>query len=370
MRALATSNHDATGPAAHRGGSSVYPKADLRAIVGADTQSIVHYEDNQIVDEHYLQEMKRVVGHANAAEVECDDARRRLKQLRSALEAALHKRASAGKMVADYKQRLEQLEVGMVELTRQIGQEEASRRDREAHQKQETLRAEAAAPLNKEQLEALRIAMERSESRVVALRQRHMDAHTFLKGLRSDMEFRRQAVKEAEGRKKELENARLQLAASEANNAFRDARSTKNDFELLQRRLTEQANEISAIRVEKQAMILHLIDGSRERTEQISSLRSRVAATLSDAAVQQSLKSTSSTSSQPGDVGNDRELLQQLIFANKQLRADSVNVLLNTAQEKEALEQYVGVLSERSGDLMNRVKDVKKVLTSTTGRKF
>ena len=181
-----------------------------------------------------------------------------------------------------------------------------------------------------------------------------MDAHNFLKGTSADLEYFRQSVKEAERRKQELDSARLQLAASEASSVYRDAQTSKDRFTVLQETLTRQSAEMSSIRVEKQAMIMHLLGGCKDRTDELSTVRGKVANALMQR-----------LGSDP-EVANELEMLKSLISTNKQLRADSVNVLLNTAQEKEALEQYVGVLSERSADLMNRVRDAKRSTTNVT----
>lgn len=330
-------------------------QSSLKDLLALDTVPVRQAEDRQIVEEHYLEELKRAMGQANKADSDCDDARRRVKQLRAILEAVTHKKHSTAAIVQDHKTRLEGMmgtvdanrhAIAAMDNKRQRANEERAAQEREKQaQIEKTLSGQGHDKNSAYSLDAIQYEVECEERRVMSLRQRHSDSHQLAKEVRADVELLTNRLRIAEKRRSELETARLQLTAIEANAGFRDASASYNEYQQLMAKVAQQQKDISATRVEAQSMVLHLIEGAKTRSEAILKERRRL--------IDQYKKRFGPL--QP----STEETLTDLLHLNSTRRSELVSLIVNSAAEKEALEQYIGVLSERCNNLLKQLQEAE-----------
>ena len=406
-------------PHRHRPNSAVL-NALLGDLIALDTVPIRQAEDRQIVEEHYLEEMRRAAAEADRADADCDDARHRIKQLKATLGGARHKRDSTAAIVSDYKSRLEGINKAVEEdrhaivaltdaKTSAARAAKAAESDR-ARLVRERLGAAAAAaasasgfgglasaadddsttadPSNSNtnatavglvgaSLEALRYEVECEERRVLALRTRHSDAHALAKAIGTDVAMLRSRLQATERRRAELETARLQLAAIEANNGYTDAAAAFAEHKTLAEKAEWQRKEIAATRVEGQSMALHLIDGAKTRAEAMNTERRRLIAQYKAKYGSSSADVASNSSPARDGISTNgggggalsvasEATLNDLIAVNSTRRAELISLIVSSSAEKEALEQYIGVLSEKCGNLLQQLRAAEERRQATS----
>ena len=409
-------------PHRHRPNSnSAALNALLGDLIALDTVPIRQAEDRQIVEEHYLEEMRRAAAEADRADADCDDARHRIKQLKATLGGARHKRDSTAAIVSDYKSRLEGINKAVEEdrhaivaltdaKTSAARAAKAAESDR-ARLVRERLGAAAAAvaasasgigglasaadddsiaadPSNSNttataaglvgaSLEALRYEVECEERRVLALRTRHSDAHALAKAISTDVAMLRSRLQATERRRAELETARLQLAAIEANNGYTDAAAAFAEHKTLAEKAEWQRKEIAATRVEGQSMALHLIDGAKTRAEAMNTERRRLIAQYKAKYGSSSADVASNSSPARDGISTNgggggalsvasEATLNDLIAVNSTRRAELISLIVSSSAEKEALEQYIGVLSEKCGNLLQQLRAAEERRQATS----
>lgn len=324
----------------------------LSELMALDTLAVRQAEDRQIVEEHYLAEMKRAVAQANKADADCDDARRRIKQLKNVLEAVKHKKNSTAAIVQDYKSRLEammatvqgnQSQISMLEERQSSS---AASEAKAVEQRKQQLAEHTSKGGKNTSLEDLRYEAECEERRVMNLRQRHIDSYQLARDVRADLEILQSTLHKLEGRRSELETVRLQLSAMEADEGYRDAALSFEEYGSLMEKIKWQQKELSATRIEGQSMVMHLIEGAKSRSAAIEKERKRL--------VDQYVAKNGALSH------GSEEALAELFRANKAHRSGLVSVIVNAAAEKEAMEQYIAVLSERCGSLLKQLREAEE----------
>jgi hypothetical protein len=190
--------------------------------------------------------------------------------------------------------------------------------------------------------QAARAELEIEETAVSQLRGRHGRSHAQLRASIADVQKLREAAQRLEQRQAYLQEQQLVLAAAQANPAHREALTRQQEYHVLLKQQQTQEEQIRTARLEQQALVLHLLDGFSERSEKLSELRRRMlrASMTQDSKSSPEIAAAASPSRTP-------EFASDLLRENEQRRADAMSTVANVAKERDALHQYISVLSQR-----------------------
>lgn len=191
----------------------------------------------------------------------------------------------------------------------------------------------------------LQLEVNAEEMSVTSLKQRHQDVYAQQKSLAAEVDRLREDVMKMELQRRHLQDEQLVLAAANANPAHREAVSIATKYSSLDAEISAKREELRQARLENSTLTSHLLSGWDQRSQAINALRKNL---LTQQSVQQH-----------EDSGKRVELCQShfasdLLKENIMRRADFAAVVLSCDQEKDALRQFINVLSNRVDDAMHR----------------
>ena len=290
--------------------------------VGVSSFNCSSITREQAVEFEALHSLQREAVIATKLEGDCDEVRRKSRQQFSLLEAVVHQKKKVEKEVHSLTQKLQSLSVEVETLTRQWPVVEPL-----------AIPEKAEKALSYQQVAVLERETENEERLLKQLRRKHAELYSRLRDADREAQQLSTTVREMEKRKSHLMSQSLHLAAMESNESYHEAVTVHSLHGEMVAKTKQQRDSIQSLRMEKQSMLGHLAEGAGQRTAAINRLR-RVA-----------LKSVLQ---RKGD--KTVELLEQLLCENSALRSQVVQLSLQTAQEREALQQLHGVLCERMVD--------------------
>ena len=320
------------------------------------TAAIREEEALQAAEAEMIETVGIAANDADRAQRDCDLVRSKSRQKRSALQLVQQKNAKIEKEIVDLQERIaahrKEMDAAEAASVANIAELNAS-----SQAKKMASSSSSARPSDKLMFEgqslidlhhivsSVRAEMDMEETSVAQVRRRHARSQTQLKAALADVQKLKEALQRLEQRQAHLQEQQLMLAAAQANPAHREAVSMQQEYQGLLKHLRAQEDEIRSERLEQQALVLHLLDGLGERTQKLSELRRRMLrAVMTQETEATGGQATSSSSSTPRATP---EFANELLRENEQRRADVVSTIANVAKERDALHQYISVLSQR-----------------------
>jgi hypothetical protein len=321
---------------------------DLR--LKLETSALHEEQALQAAEAEFMETIALAAADADHAQRDCDMLRSKTRQRRSALQLTLQKNKKIEAEVRELEERIaahrREMETAAADaaLASATAAVVSSTTAANASTKNSSLDSTNQGNRTFADLQqmtnAVRAEMDMEETAVGQLRRRHARSQAQLKAATADVQKLRESSQRLQQRQTHLQEQQLLLAAAQANPAHREALSKQQEYQTLLKQQRAQEEQIRSERLEQQALVLHLLDGFGDRTQKLCDLRRRMlrAAMTQDDSV--SDRAGSSPSRTP-------EFASELLRENEQRRADVVSTIANVAKERDALHQYISVLSQR-----------------------
>jgi hypothetical protein len=316
-------------------------------------RSLQHSQENM------LDAAKILRAECDRAQTRCDEARAKARKVRMDLETVGNRKIALEKEVRELESRMEELQKQLhhsIDGPAAPGGESSGApitNDVHAIVKRAEKRAAASAAGSGSEasggvdmthaeyiflVNRLSVEVDAEESAVTTLRQKHQDAYSRLKSVASDVERLREEQLRLDVHRRALQEQQLVLAASKANPAHREASNTYEHFKKLEKELEAREDALRLARMETSTLVSHLLSGTDQRSQTLNTLRRNL------------LQRGDSDRSDAHHVHFASDLLAE----NSRRRADLSAMIVACDEEKDALRQYISVVSQRIEDANRR----------------